>query len=86
MKKTIESDLNMSQNKQNKVDWITECLTYSCVDCPGSYVNKLTDYKLECGCKCHNKKMLEQQVSRPACSNTLRQNQSLQPHGVLIYD
>jgi hypothetical protein len=64
----------MSQTHQTKVDRITECLTNSCINCSGSYVNKLTGYKLECECRCHNKKMLEQQVVEPACSNTLSQS------------
>jgi hypothetical protein len=75
----------MSQTQQTKVDRITECLTNSCQDCSGSYINKLTGYKLECKCQCHNKKMLEQQVVQPACSNT-SQNQSIQQHGVLLHD
>jgi hypothetical protein len=65
-----------------KTDSITECLTHSCLDCSGSYVNKLTSYKLECKCKCHNKNVLERRVVEPACSNTL--SQSLQQHGVQL--
>jgi hypothetical protein len=62
---------------QAKVDRITECLTNRCIDCSGSYVNKLIGYKLECKCKCHNKKILEQQqVVGPECSNV----HHIQPH------
>ncbi len=57
-------------SQQIKVDRISECLTNSCLDCSGLYVNKLTGYKLKCECKCHNKKTLEQQqVVGPECSN-----------------
>lgn len=67
-----------------RVDRITECLTQSCLDCSGLYVNKLTNYKLECKCKCHNRKTLEQQqVVGPECSNVDRIQPTQQPGGSL---
>jgi hypothetical protein len=73
----------MSQ-RINQVDRITECLTQSCLDCSGSYINKLTCYKLECMCQCHNKKTLEQQqVVGPQCSNVRHIQPHQQPGGSL---
>jgi hypothetical protein len=83
MKDRLGEIINMSE--QIKADLVTECLTQRCQDCYGSYINKLTGYKLNCICQCHNKKMLEQQVVQPACSNT-SQNQSVQQHGVPLHD
>jgi hypothetical protein len=63
----------MSQNNsiaQHQTDSITVCLILSCEDCPGSYISRLTDYRLKCECKCHEKKTVEQQqVVGPECSN-----------------
>ena len=75
----------MLQNKSTaQTDSITECLTQKCADCHGSYINKFTDYKLECECKCHNKKTLEQQqVVRPECSNAHHIQPNQQPGGSL---
>ena len=64
---------------------IDKCLTNQCNDCSGTYVNKLIDCKLRCKCKCHNKKMLEQQVVGPACSNTNSVSEFQQPE-VLLND
>jgi hypothetical protein len=70
----------MTQTQQTKVEWITECLTNSCIDCPGSYINKLIGYKLECKCECHNKKILErQQVVGPERSNVHHNSRTNNP-------
>jgi hypothetical protein len=54
---------------QQQTDSITVCLTQDCADCSGSYISRLTGYRLKCECKCHEKKTLEQQVVGPECSN-----------------
>ena len=65
---------------------IEKCLTRQCKECSGSYINKPINFKLMCKCKCHEKGRLEQQVSRPACSNTTEQNQSEEQHEELLDD
>jgi hypothetical protein len=63
---------------------VDKCLTRQCKDCSGSYINRLTGYKLQCECKCHNKKILEQrQVVRPECSNVHHIQPNKQPEGSL---
>jgi hypothetical protein len=81
----IGEDLDMSQIQQTKADQISECLTNSCKDCSGLYVNKLTGYKLECKCKCHNENTLEQRVVEPRCSNVNALSE-IQQYGVLRND
>jgi hypothetical protein len=84
MKSYGESD--MSQNEsvtQHQTDSITVCLTLSCEDCSGSYVSRLTGYRLKCECRCHEKKTLEQQVVGPECSNVSHIQPDQQPGGLL---
>jgi hypothetical protein len=76
----------MSQNNsitQNRIDSITVCLTLYCEDCSGSYISRLTGYRLKCECKCHEKKTLEQQlVVEPRCSNVSYTQPNQQPGGL----
>lgn len=77
----------MSQNNpmtQHQTDSITVCLTQYCADCSGSYISRLTGYRLKCECKCHEKKTLErQQVVGPECSNVSYIQPSQQSGGLL---
>jgi hypothetical protein len=78
--------LDMSQNNsitQRQTDSITVCLTLYCTDCSGSYISRLTGYRLKCECKCHEKKTLEQQVVGPECSNVVHMQPNQQPVGSL---
>ncbi len=74
----------MSQTNptRHQTDSITVCLTLYCADCSGSYISRLTGYKLKCECKCH-KKTLEQQVVGPECSNSAIDSQANNPGGSL---
>ena len=36
-----------------KVDIVTECLTTTCSECKGEYVNLVFSHKFLCTCKCH---------------------------------
>lgn len=70
--KNIDGEMDMSQNNtitRNQSDSITVCLTLNCEDCSGSYISRLTGYRLRCECKCHEKKILEQQVVETRCSD-----------------
>lgn len=66
-----------------QIDSITVCLTQDCADCSGSYISRLTSYRLKCECKCHEKKTLEQQVVGPKCSNVNHIQPKQQPGGSL---
>jgi hypothetical protein len=83
--KTIQASREPDRStKESRANLITKCLTQRCIDCSGSYVNKLIGYKLQCKCKCHNKKTLEQQqVVEPWCSNVSRIQPNQQPGGLL---
>lgn len=70
-------------NAMTQTDSITVCLTLDCADCSGSYISRLTGYKLKCECKCHEKKTLEQQlVVEPRCSNVSYTQPNQQPGGL----
>ena len=40
------------QNKGFKSIIVTECLTYTCRECTGSYINKILNHRLICRCSC----------------------------------
>jgi hypothetical protein len=39
-----------------KIDIVTVCLTTSCSECKGEYVNVVLRHKFVCRCECHAKK------------------------------
>jgi hypothetical protein len=61
---------------------IDKCLTRKCKECSGTYISRLTGYRLKCDCKCHEKKTLEQQVVGQECSNASFTQPSQQPRGL----
>ena len=76
----------MSNELIHQLYSVGKCLTRQCSDCSGSYISKLTGHRLKCECKCHNKKILEQQlVVEPRCSN-VRYIQPNQQSGGFLND
>jgi hypothetical protein len=43
------------RNTKFTIDIVTYCLTGKCVECTGSYVNKILNHRLLCNCDCHTK-------------------------------
>jgi hypothetical protein len=69
---------------QHQNDSITVCLTLNCTDCSGSYISRLTGYRLKCECKCHEKKTSEQrQVGGPECSDVSHIQPNKQSGGIV---
>jgi hypothetical protein len=69
----------MSERLLSKVncfqtDIVTHCLTDSCTECTGSYVNEDLQHRWICNCKCHAEEKALVEVGKPG-TNAIKMTQ-----------